>query len=153
MDMSIEVKADAKLEKQRQYKKVIAVAMSARADECNSPYGRELVQLLKDKGYFVWEGLDDSTPIRKTLAKLKATDLLVTEPSAPQWLATTVDCPSLVVCGEVDPRTLMPDYATDMSLEPVSPAALVESIESIFTEEDGSEGAATGQATTGHADA
>ena len=132
MDMSIDVKADAKLEQTRQYKKVIALALSARTEERNYPYAKELEQLLKDKGYFVWTGFDGSVSMAKTLKKLKASDLLVTVPSAPQWLATAVDCPSLVVCGEVDPRTLMPDYATDPSSIPVAAKDLVESIESVF---------------------
>ena len=63
--------------------------------------------------------------MRQTLAQLAMTDLLITVPSAPQWLAASVGCKSLVITGEVDPRTIMPDYATDMSSEPVDPQILV----------------------------
>ena len=133
MDMEIAVPVNERLKKIGRRKKVIALATSARTEERNYPYGDKLESLLKKAGFEVWTGFDGSQPMRKTLSKLKATDLLVTVPSAPQWLATAVGCPSLVISGDVDPRTLMPDFATEPSEEPVSPEELLESIKSIFT--------------------
>jgi hypothetical protein len=63
---------------------------------------------------------------------LKSSDLLISVPSAPQWMATSVGCPSLIISGMVDPRTLMPDYATDMSNAPATVESLVEGVLSIF---------------------
>ncbi|UAA40701.1 hypothetical protein KIH87_03835 [Paraneptunicella aestuarii] len=135
MDMEIDVPANERLNKMRGRKKVIALATSARTEERNYPYGDKLEALLKKEGFEVWSGFDGSQPMRKTLSKLKASDLLITVPSAPQWLATTVGCPSLVISGIVDPRTLMPDFATDPSEEAISAEELVESVKSIFSEQ------------------
>ena len=135
MDMEINVPMNERLNKMRSRKKVIALATDARTEERNYPFGDKLEALLKKEGFEVWTGFDGSQSMRKTLSKLKATDLLITVPSAPQWLATTVGCPSLVISGEVDPRTLMPDFATDPSEEPIPAEELVESVKSIFSEQ------------------
>ncbi|WP_268406919.1 glycosyltransferase family 9 protein [Alteromonas sp. a30] len=136
MDMNIDVASNERFEKLRKRKKIVALATQARTDERSYPYGDKLESLLKQAGFEVWTGFDGSVSMRKTLSNLKASDLLVTVPSAPQWLATTVGCPSLVISGVIDPRTLMPDYATDPSETPVPAEELVESIKSIFSEQD-----------------
>lgn len=135
MDMSIKVDANPTLERLQKKQKVIALACDARTEERNYPHQKQLTKLLEKKGYHVWTGFDGKDSMRKTLSKLKATDLLVTVPSAPQWLATTVGCPSLVIVGQVDARTLMPDYATEASVVPVAPEQLFDSICSIFEED------------------
>lgn len=154
LDTEIEVEADKALLKLKQKQKVIALAPDTRTPERTYPHAKALTQLLESQGYHVWSQFDGSIPLSQTLAKLKASDLLVTAPSAPQWLAAAVGCPSLVISGTVDPRTLMPDYATDMhSVCPVhaaetsttvskgkclcaSPESLLESIDSIFSENE-----------------
>jgi hypothetical protein len=70
--------------------------------------------------------------MRQTLAMLKSSDLLISVPSAPQWLATSVACPVMIISGQVDSRTLMADYATDMSNYPAEVQSLVEGVQSIF---------------------
>ncbi len=140
MDMQIAVPANERLEKIRTRKKVVALATQARTKERCYPFGDKLGNLLKKAGFEVWTGFDGSQPMRKTLSKLKSTDLLVTVPSAPQWLATTVGCPSLIISGDVDPRTLMPDFATDPSEVAIPAEELVESIRSIFSEQDAANG-------------
>lgn len=152
LDTQIEVEADVVLSAIRKEKKVIALAPDTRTPERSYPYGAELKTLLENAGYYVWGGFDGSESLEKTLGKLKSTDLLVTAPSAPQWLAASVSCPSLVISSNVDPRTLMPDYATDVNgvcpahgaFETsvsrqeqclcVKPGSLLESIDSIFTD-------------------
>lgn len=134
MDMAIDVVPTPKLAKIAKRQKVIALACDARTNERNYPYAKELQKELEKAGFFVWTGFDGSVSMRKTLSMLKASDLLITVPSAPQWLATTVGCPSLVIVGDVDARTLMPDFATEQSNEPVRPDELVESVRSIFQE-------------------
>ena len=154
LDTEIKVEADKTLLELKQKQRVIALAPDTRTPERSYPFARELTTLLESNGYHVWSNFDGSLPLSQTLAKLKASDLLVTAPSAPQWLATAVGCPSLIISGTVDPRTLMPDYATDMhdacpvhsgqnlfSVNSdkclcVPPEALLESIDSIFAEQD-----------------
>ena len=134
MDMQIAVEANHTLEKIAKKQKVIALATEARTSERSYAHGKELQKLLEKAGFHVWTGFDGSLPMRKTLSMLKSSDLLITVPSAPQWLATTVNCPSLVIVGEVDARTLMPDYATEPSSTPIPAAELVESVISLFDE-------------------
>lgn len=154
LDTEIKVEADKALLELKQKQRVIALAPDTRTPERTYPYAKELKVLLEAKGYYVWSNFDGSLPLQQTLAKLKASDLLVTAPSAPQWLAAAVGCSSLVISGTVDPRTLMPDYATDMhgacpvhsGVAPVatnhneclcvSPESLLESIDSIFAEHE-----------------
>lgn len=136
MNMQIAVDASHKLTKIATKQKVIALATEARTAERSYPDGKALQKLLEKAGFYVWSGFDGSQPMRKTLSMLKSSDLLITVPSAPQWLATTVGCPSLVVVGEVDARTLMPDYATENSKIPVPAVELVESVISIFENAD-----------------
>ncbi|WP_438864907.1 glycosyltransferase family 9 protein [Neptunicella sp.] len=135
MNWQIDVKADHQLKKIAKKKKVIALAPHARTAERHYPHGDKLKTLLEQAGFHVWTGFDGRVSMRQTLAQLKSSHLLVTAPSAPQWLAATVGCPSLVICGDVDPRTLMPDYATDQTTTAIAPEAMLESIESIFAEQ------------------
>lgn len=132
LDMHIEVISDPRLSKIRANQKVVALACDARTQERNYPYANDLKKLLNAKGIHVWSGFDGKVPVKQTLAQLASTDLLITVPSAPQWLAAAVDCPSLVITGNVDPRTLMPDFATDMSDEPVLPEVLAAGVFSIL---------------------
>lgn len=132
MDMSIDVAPDETLSQLAG--PVVAVAATARTAERNYPFEAELVAALEANGVAVWQGFDGRDSMRTTLQKLKATDLLVTIPSAPQWLAQTVGTPSLVISGQVDPRTLMPEYATDMSAEPVAVDELVTGVLGILSE-------------------
>jgi ADP-heptose:LPS heptosyltransferase len=132
LDMHIDVKQNSKLAKIRKNKKVIALATDARTAERAYPYAEELKTALEAAGFEVWSKFDGSQSIRETLGMLKASDLLISVPSAPQWMATAVGCPSLIISGMVDPRTLMPDYATDMSNLPATVESLVEGVLGIF---------------------
>lgn len=135
MNMQIDVTPDPKLSKIRERKKVVALACSARTAERDYPYAKELKKQLEQKGIYVWTGFDGRVSMQQTLAQLGATDLLISVPSAPQWLAQAMNCPSLIITGQVDPRTLMPDYATDMSEQPVAPEVLVDGVTSILEEQ------------------
>lgn len=130
MDMSVEVEADPALAALN--KPVVAMATEARTAERHYPYGAELKALLEQNGVHVWSGFDGRCSMQQTFAQLKASDLLVTIPSAPQWLAATVSTPSLVISGSVDPRTLMPDFATDMSTVPVLPEQIAAGVMDIL---------------------
>lgn len=132
LDMHIDVKQNTKLAKIRKHKKVIALATEARTAERVYPYGDELKVALQQAGFEVWSQFDGSQSLRETLSMLKASDLLISVPSAPQWLAMAVGCPTLIISGMVDPRTLMPDYATDMSHQPATVESLIEGVLGIF---------------------
>lgn len=132
LDMHIDVTADRHLSKIRKSKKIVALACDARTQERNYPYAADLKKLLNASGVHVWSGFDGKVPMKQTLAQLATTDLLITVPSAPQWLAAAVNCPSLVITGNVDPRTLMPDYATDMSENPILPEVLADGVSAIL---------------------
>lgn len=133
LDMHIDVDTDQAIEQLRQQgQSIVAIACDARTPERHYPYADEVQALLEAKGVHVWTGFDGSVPLAQTLRMLKSSDLLITVPSAPQWLATTVGCPSLVITGLVDPRTLMPDYATDMSDKPIDPEILVAGVMAIL---------------------
>jgi hypothetical protein len=127
MDYSIEVEPDKTLKKRQQSKKVIALSF---AKEGVDPYA-SLANKLVTAGFEVWK-VDPNTPHTHLLEKLKATDLLVAVPGAEQWYANAVGCPALIVCGEMDPKILMPEYATEVGDTP-KVSELAESIESIFT--------------------
>lgn len=139
LDMKIDVNADQRFQQIGKSQKIVALACNARTQERDYPFVDELKQLLNRNGVYVWTGFDGKIPLQQTLAQLRATDLLVTVPSAPQWLATAVECPSLVITGDVDPRTLMPDYATDMSAEPILPEVLANGVLSILESLDAME--------------
>lgn len=130
--MHIQVAQDKHLAKKGKSKKIIALATEARTAERSYELTDQLKKALEDAGFEVWSQFDGSQSMRSTLAMLKSSDLLISVPSAPQWLATAVGCPVLIISGNVDPRTLMPDYATDMSEQPASVQSVVEGVQSIF---------------------
>jgi ADP-heptose:LPS heptosyltransferase len=132
LDMQIQITRDKQIAKKAKSKKVIALATQARTAERSYELTEQLHKALEDAGFEVWSKFDGSQSMRQTLAMLKSSDLLISVPSAPQWLATAVGCPVMIISGNIDPRTLMPDYATDMSDKPAQVKSLVEGVQSIF---------------------
>jgi ADP-heptose:LPS heptosyltransferase len=132
LDMQIQITQDKQIAKKGKNKKVIALATQARTAERSYKLTEQLEKALKEAGFEVWSKFDGSQSMRQTLAMLKSSDLLISVPSAPQWLATAVGCPVMIISGNVDPRTLMPDYATDMSSQPAEVQSLIEGVLSIF---------------------
>lgn len=132
MDMKIQIAQDKQTAKISKIKKVIALATESGTAELSYQQADELKQALENAGFEVWSKFDGSQSMRQTLAMLKSSDLLISVPSAPQWLATSVACPVMIISGQVDSRTLMADYATDMSNYPAEVQSLVEGVQSIF---------------------
>jgi ADP-heptose:LPS heptosyltransferase len=64
-------------------------------------------------GHFVWSQFDGSLPMRSTLARLAATDLLVSVATSTQWLARLVGCPTLVLPGPLPPSVLGAEATVD----------------------------------------
>ncbi|GAC27162.1 glycosyltransferase family 9 protein [Brumicola pallidula] len=132
LDMQIQITQDKQIAKKGKHKKVIALATQARTAERSYTLTEQLEKALEEAGFEVWSKFDGTQSMRQTLAMLKSSDLLISVPSAPQWLAMAVGCPVMIISGNVDPRTLMPDYATDMSDQPAEVQSLIEGVQSIF---------------------
>lgn len=131
LDMHIDVTTSCVQKGIESGRKIIALATEARTPERNYPHATALKHLLEKYGYDVWTGFDGSVSLRQTLQSLKSSHLLITVPSAPQWLAKAVGCESLVICGDVDYRTLMPEYHLSMPTPP-SPDVVIEKVNDIF---------------------
>lgn len=132
MDQQIAVEADSSLSSKDDSAKIISIAISG--PEADPGYIDDIVDILEDKGYVVnLDGLD--IPLDKRLARIKASDLIVCSADAAFSFANAVGCPTLLITADIDPRILMPDYATDNSDGLPSPSSLAESIDSIFQEQ------------------
>jgi ADP-heptose:LPS heptosyltransferase len=151
MNMSVTVQADAKLTKQRETKKVVALCLAQSDDGYCYPHIINLQNMLEKLGYAVWSDSDKHYSVKQKLGKLAASDLMVTKSGANQWFATASNCPTLLITANSEPRALMPDYATDQTAVcPIhgseqgmkisnkclcdDPLELAESIDSIFNE-------------------
>jgi hypothetical protein len=99
------------------------------------PYSGELASILQSNGYVVIED-NEHESLALRLQALKASDLLVCQPNALFSLANSVDTPTLLIPGLLDPRMLMPDYATEQADEYPQARELAQSINSIFEAQD-----------------
>lgn len=76
-----------------------------------------LTSLLRQAGCHVWTGFDGSLPMRTTLARLAATDLLVTVATSTQWLAKLAGCPSLMLPGAMHPTILGAEHTMGQTVD------------------------------------
>lgn len=134
MQQSLQIAADAQLSQCG--KTVVALSTEQPGHVLHYPYGQQLTLLLQQTGVEVWNVDWQRDGVEATLAKLKASNLLVAAPTAGQWLANLVGCTTLVISGQVDPRSLMPDYATDMSESPIEAAELAEDILTLLAQSE-----------------
>ncbi|MBU2877988.1 glycosyltransferase family 9 protein [Aliiglaciecola lipolytica] len=127
MDWHIEVKPAQKYQDVSQ--RIIYLALN----DIQHPYPQlhELETILKNNGYLVILD-DEQETLGLRLQGLKASDLLVCLPNAMFSLASCVETPTLLIPGQLDPRILMPDYATDQNSEFPQANELAQSITSIF---------------------
>ncbi|MCW8107600.1 hypothetical protein OPS25_03655 [Alteromonas ponticola] len=129
MDMSINVEAEPTFSRSE---KTVALALEGVSSTDCYQSANELARQLTTKGFNVYAGLDSDANIKEKLSKLKACDLLVSIPAGAQWLAAAVNTPVLIISGHIDPQTIMPDYATEVSDQPISVESLVEGIADII---------------------
>ena len=106
LDFSLPVTLDAEFRAAAQGKPIIALSATGSARNKQYPRVEQLTQLLEQAGYLVWSQFDGSLPMATTLARLKASDLLVTVATSTQWLARLVGCPSLMISGSMPPSVL-----------------------------------------------
>ncbi|MCC2615106.1 hypothetical protein LJ739_02470 [Aestuariibacter halophilus] len=125
MDMHIDVAPDPTLSAQHKLQKVVAVAVPEQLGA--KPNVQRLLSALKEAGVHGWQ-ITPQTGVRQILSGLAASDLLVALPGAEQWYATATGCPSLILVGDMDPRILMPDYATEQHAPMPDEATLVENV-------------------------
>lgn len=106
VEISLAAETDQALRVAAAGRKIVALSLSG--SKRNKQYSRagELTALLEKAGYHVWSRFDGSAPMATTLARLKATDLLITVPTSSQWLARLVGCPSLMLSGSLPPAVL-----------------------------------------------
>ena len=113
MNMTLEVSADKYLQRQKANKKLIALCFSGAQDGFAYPYAVELQRALESMGFVVWTDSAETIQAHSKLQALKACDLMVCKASDNLWYAAAVGCPALLITASSEPKTLMPDYATD----------------------------------------
>ncbi|BAR98660.1 hypothetical protein BV133_1067 [Blastochloris viridis] len=115
LDMSLAVAADPDLIAAAAGRPVVSISASGRRLHYRGQAA--LTAALTQAGFHVWSQFDGSAPIAATLARLRATDLLITVPTSTQWLARTVGCPTLLVPGSQPPPHLGADVVADPVIE------------------------------------
>ena len=98
-------------------KKVIALSAEGRLSNKQYPHADKLKTELENAGYFVWSQFDGSSDMLATLSRLHYTNLLITVPTATQWLAKLVDCPSLIIPGPLPPEIVAGELVVDQSTQ------------------------------------
>ncbi len=96
-------------------------------------YLEDLEQELTKKGHRVFVD-NQSDSLIKRLSKIKSSDLVVSYANASFSYANCLERKTLLIPGELDPKILMPDFATEQSDDTLEATELADSIESIFSE-------------------
>ncbi len=116
VDIQLPIVADSKWRRQFGTKRVLGLATDARRAHRSYRHGNALKQLLETRGYAVWDDVG-TLPFGDALARLKASDLLVTVSSAPQWLGKIVGCKVLILPGFLPPEHLGADVHVPLFLD------------------------------------
>ncbi|TDF39437.1 hypothetical protein EYS14_07935 [Alteromonadaceae bacterium M269] len=105
-ELQVDVEANHTLLKKQMSGPVIAVGQL--------PEEKEILKRLEKEGYEAWALSDYQDSVRKTLSCLKASDLIISQPDTSYWYAKSAGCKTLLISGDIEPTTLMPDYATEL---------------------------------------
>jgi ADP-heptose:LPS heptosyltransferase len=124
-DLSVDIEANHTLMKKKNERPVIAID--------DLPTANELRKSLESAGYIVWSISDYDNSIRKALSRLKASDIAICSPNVNYWYAKSVNCKTLLISGDIEPSTLMPDYATEPG-ELMDVAEMLSDINGLFPE-------------------
>ena len=117
LDMYFNIPPNESLLNQAKDRMIIALAPNARTRNRYYPFTKALKQGLEQHGYLVWQGFDGSIPLIQTLEQLRASSLVISVASAPQWLAAMVGCPAFIIPGPVPPEVLCPEVTVPKFLE------------------------------------
>ena len=98
-------------------RKILAIEWSGRVAGKQYPHGEQLKNQLEEMGYHVWRQFDGSVPIAKTLQRLAASNLLITVPTAVQWLGKLSNCPALIIPGPLPPSVLGAEAAIEKTID------------------------------------
>lgn len=124
-DLSVDIDANHTLLKKQGKSRVIAIG--------HIPGAEQLSSALEKQGYAVWLLAAHEGSVRKTLSRLKASDIVVCTADKTYWYAKSVECKTLLISGDIEPTTLMPDYATEPG-ESIDTAELLSDINELFSE-------------------
>lgn len=113
LDMSLPIEPDREFGARAAGRKIIALSMSGSSASKQYRNAPALQAELERAGHFVWSRFDGSVPLRTTLARLAASDLLVSVATSTQWLARLVGCPTLVLPGALPPSVLGAEATVD----------------------------------------
>jgi hypothetical protein len=116
-DMSVNIEPDSDIDKMRQ--PVVALCLQESDDGYLYPFISELASGLKQNGFACWQQTPQDSAV-SLIAKLKASQLVVTKSAAIRWYAQAVGTKVLLISGAIEPRMLMPDYATDTATPSLS---------------------------------
>jgi len=109
------------------------IALNAALNDPINPYTEldQLKLLLENKGFIV--NLDNETSsLKSRLAAISASDLVITLANAVFSFANCFQRQTLLVPGDLDPRMLMPDFATQQYTSIPEPTEFADNIASIF---------------------
>lgn len=94
----------------------IALYFTQSDDGYSYPYQQTLATGLRQRGFEVLDGLDKQ-PLKQRLVSLAKAEVVICKGATARWLAQAVNSKTLLLAGACEPKTLMPDYAT----EPTAP--------------------------------
>jgi ADP-heptose:LPS heptosyltransferase len=114
-DIRIDIPPDTAFRSAANGRPLLCLAAKARKKERTYKRTEELKEALELAGFCVWN--QDTLPVRQSLARLSVSALLLTVPSAPQWLARLVGCPVVLIPGPSAPEHLAPDAFVPRHLE------------------------------------
>ena len=117
IEFSLSIEPDTTLRDAAAGRPIIAVSFRGTTAIKHYKRAETLTGLLQQAGYHVWAGFDGSLPMHTTLARLAATDLLITVATSTQWLAKLAGCPSLMLPGAMHPAILGAEYTMDQTVD------------------------------------
>ncbi len=110
LDYALAIAEDQDFRAAAHGKKIIALSTQGSKANKQYPHAAQLTAQLQAAGYYVWSQFDGSLPLSTCLARLKASDLLITVPTSTQWLAKLVGCPTLMISGSLAPNILGAEF-------------------------------------------
>lgn len=117
IDISLPIEPDTAFKEAAKGHPIVAVSFHGTTAIKQYKQADALTRLLQEAGYHVWTGFDGSLPMRTSLGRLAATDLLVTVATSTQWLARLVGCPSLMLPGAMHPAIMGAEHTIGQTVD------------------------------------
>ncbi len=132
MQLNLQVAADETLRARAKGNKIILVCQQASIPVHSYPYAQQLVDLLNQAGWHAELIEPEVQDVADSLAQLKVADLVVAPKGSALALGSAVGTTTLLISGQTDPRSIMPDFATDPDDSPVSAQTLADDIQALL---------------------